>query len=55
VRGKFRMPGNAIRMSGSQTKVTGAPLIGEHNQEVFGKLAGLSPGELAALTDDGVI
>jgi formyl-CoA transferase len=55
VRGKFRMPGNAIRMSGSPTTVTRAPLVGEHNQEVFGKLAGLSPQELAALAADGVI
>jgi hypothetical protein len=29
--------------------------VGEHNQEVFGKLAGLSPQELAALAADGVI
>ena len=55
VRGKFRMPGNAIQMSGSPTKVTRAPLVGEHNQEVFGKLAGLSPEELASLAADGVI
>jgi formyl-CoA transferase len=55
VRGKFRMPGNAIQMSGSKTTVTRAPLVGEHNQEVFGKLAGLSPEEMASLTADGVI
>jgi len=55
VRGKFRMPGNAIQMSGSETTVTRAPLLGEHNQEIFGKLAGLSPEELASLAADGVI
>jgi formyl-CoA transferase len=49
------MPGSAIQMSGSQTKVTRAPLVGEHNQEVFGGLAGLSPEELASLSADGVI
>jgi len=55
VRGKFRMPGNAIQMSGSPTTVTRAPLVGEHNLEVFGALAGLLPEELAALAADGVI
>jgi formyl-CoA transferase len=55
VRGKFRMPGNAIQMSGSETVVTRAPLLGEHNQEVFGKLAGLSPEEITSLAADGVI
>ena len=55
VRGKFQMPGNAIRMSGSPTSVTRAPLVGEHNQEVYGKLVGLSDDELASLTADGVI
>jgi formyl-CoA transferase len=55
VRGKFRMPGHAIRMSDSPTRVTRAPLVGEHNQEVFGKLAGLSLDELSSLAADGVI
>jgi formyl-CoA transferase len=55
VRGKFRMPGNAIKMSGSETTITRAPLLGEHNQEIFSKLAGLSPEELASLAADGVI
>jgi len=55
VRGKFRMPGNAIQMSGSETVVTRAPLLGEHNQEVFSMLAGLSPEEITSLAADGVI
>jgi crotonobetainyl-CoA:carnitine CoA-transferase CaiB-like acyl-CoA transferase len=32
-----------------------APLLGEHNAEVFGELLGLSDAELAALTEAGVI
>lgn len=32
-----------------------SPLLGEHNQYVFGELLGLSPGELSRLEEEGVI
>ena len=32
-----------------------APLIGEHNQEIYGQELGMSPAELAKLKDQGVI
>jgi formyl-CoA transferase len=54
-RGKFPMPGNPVRMSESPTEIVRAPLLGEHNAEVFGKLLGYSEAELAALKRDGVI
>ena len=33
----------------------GAPRLGEHNEEVWCGLVGLSPAELAALRDKGVV
>ena len=49
------MPGNPVRMSASPTEVTRAPLLGEHNAEVLGKVCGLGADELATLKADGVI
>jgi len=54
-RGRMAIPGNAIRMSASPTEVTRAPLLGEHNAEIYGKLLGIAEGELANLKKDGVI
>ena len=54
-RGVFPMPGNPVRMSASPTEVRRAPLLGEHNAEVYGKLAGCSESDLVALKRDGVI
>ncbi len=54
-RGKMAIPGSPIRMSASPTEVTRAPLLGEHNAEVYGKLLGYGEGELAALKRDGII
>ena len=44
-----------IRLSASSTEVTRAPLLGEHNAEVLGKVCGLGADELATLKADGVI
>ena len=54
-RGRMAIPGNAIRMSASPTEVTPAPLLGEHNAEIYGKLLGYGADDLAALKRDGVI
>ncbi len=54
-RGRFPMPGNPVRMSDSPTEVKRAPLLGEHNAEVFGGWLGCSVDELTALEKKKVI
>jgi len=54
-RGRFPMPANPVRLSDSPTEVVRAPLLGEHNAEVYGALLGYGPAELEALKRDGVI
>ena len=54
-RGVYPMPGNPVRLSASPTEVARAPLLGEHNAEVYGTLLGLGPAELDALRRDAVI
>ena len=54
-RGRMAIPGSPIRMSASSTEVTRAPLLGEHNAEVYGKLLGYGDTELATLKRDGII
>ena len=54
-RGRYTMPGNPVRLSESPTEVTPAPLLGEPNHEVYGKLLGLTPEDLKALKSQGAI
>jgi formyl-CoA transferase len=55
VRGRFMMPGNPVQMSASRTEMTRAPLLGEHNLEVYGALLNLTGAELAELQRAGVV
>jgi crotonobetainyl-CoA:carnitine CoA-transferase CaiB-like acyl-CoA transferase len=54
-RGRFPMLGNPVRLSGSPTEVRRPPLLGEHNDEVYGGLLGLSADERTRLKQDGAI
>jgi formyl-CoA transferase len=54
-RGKYPMPANPVRMSASPTEMVRAPLLGEHNAEVLGKLLGYDDKEIEQLRKDGVI
>ncbi|HLH70829.1 MAG TPA: CoA transferase [Candidatus Dormibacteraeota bacterium] len=54
-RGRFKMPGWPVRMERSHVPVRAAPLLGEHNQEVYTELLGLDAQELERLAADGVI
>jgi formyl-CoA transferase len=54
-RGRITMLGSPIHLSASPTEVKRAPLLGEHNAEVYGRLLGLGETELAGLRHDGVL
>jgi formyl-CoA transferase len=44
-----------VHLSASPTTVTRAPLLGEHNAEVYGAWLGLPADEVRALEKDRVI
>lgn len=51
-----RMFGQPVKLSGTPTgHYAKAPDVGEHNAEVYARLAGLSADDLARLAQDGVI
>jgi formyl-CoA transferase len=54
-RGKYLTVGNPIKMSDSTCEVTRAPLLGEHTEEILGKVLGYSANEIADIKVSGAI
>ena len=52
VRGSYLTAGNPVKLSASPTKITPAPLLGEHRREVLTEL-GYSKEEIEVLEADG--
>ena len=55
VRGAFTMPGWPVKMSRSHVSVQAAPLLGAHNEEVYGAWLGCTREQLADLKEEGAI
>jgi formyl-CoA transferase len=54
-RGEFTMPGCPVRLEDSPVEVKAAPLLGQHNNEVYGELLGYSAADLASLKEEGIL
>jgi crotonobetainyl-CoA:carnitine CoA-transferase CaiB-like acyl-CoA transferase len=49
------MPANPVQLSKSPTQVRPAPLLGQHNAEVYKEWLSLGPAELERLKSDKAI
>jgi benzylsuccinate CoA-transferase BbsF subunit len=54
--GDLRVDGLPVHLSETDWRISrGAPCLGEHNEEILGRLLGLSPAEVAQLHEEGVL
>src|SRR5437016_3676784 len=54
-RGKYLTVGNPVKMSDSITEVKRSPLLGEHTEEILGKVPGYTVAEIAEIKTSGAI
>jgi formyl-CoA transferase len=54
-RGKYLTVGNPIKLSDSPCEVARSPLLGEHTEEILGKVLGYSTSEVAEIKSSGAI
>ena len=54
-RGKFKMPGFPVQLRDSPVDMEPAPLLGQHNAEVYKELLGLTEDDLVQLEQEAVI
>jgi formyl-CoA transferase len=52
-RGKYLTVGNPIKLSDSASEVTRSPLLGEHTEEILGKVLGYNEKEIAEIQSSG--
>jgi len=55
VRGKFTMPGCPVKLDDSPADITSAPLLGQHNREIYAAMMGFKDDDLEQLKQQGVI
>lgn len=54
VRGRYLTAGNPIKLSASPTRITTAPLLGQHDREILREL-GYNEKDMAAMKEEGAI
>ncbi|OGA37469.1 MAG: hypothetical protein A3G24_08860 [Betaproteobacteria bacterium RIFCSPLOWO2_12_FULL_62_13] len=55
VRGAVTIPGWPVKMSNSFVPVKSSPLLGQHNEEVYGRWLGVTPEEVGKMRAQGII
>ena len=55
VRGSFKLPGFPVQMNESPVDMEHAPLLGEHNVDIYGELLGLTDADLKDLKEKSII
>jgi crotonobetainyl-CoA:carnitine CoA-transferase CaiB-like acyl-CoA transferase len=54
--GRVRVDGMPMKLSETPATIRrGAPILGQHNQEIYGRVLGMDPDTLARLGEGGVI